>query len=481
MNKSPFIETLRTFSKEEIKEFSLFIRTPFFNTNQSVIKLYEQIKKLFPEFDGIQTDKKLLFEKSFGKIRYDDSFMRMTIFRLMELAKEFLIHKNLQRNILTKETLLLDELSFRELNNLMMKSVNILDKKLEKQKVKEAETYFAKFRLEYYKNELKALNTKMITYKDALDKELMLEQKSLNTFFFISSLKFFQYYLNQKNFVVNTEGYPDFMYSIMDFLKKNNEYLNVPVLEVYYYIVMMLISEDDSYFFQLKKILFENKDDISYIEKFNLIATLRNYAQRKHSEGSEEFKIYMIDLLKFSIDQNMLTSSQQGKYISEMRFMNIVWAGIKSNELLWLEDFIKMFIDRIEPEKQQYVLAYGIAGLEFERGNFSKALEILDKSGPVKNVYYKAAIKQMILMICYELKRFAEATDLLDAYSHFIRTDKLLPGMYTTKCNEFVNYYNRLLKINDDKEKKVFELSELIKKLKSTSQTWLLKKAMELE
>ena len=155
MYKSVLIETIKSFSRQEIKEFGLFIQSPFFNTNQSVIKLYEQIKKHYPEFDQIQLDKKLLFEKAFGLVKYNDSFMRMTVYRLMELTKEFLISRNLKRNHFLKETLLLDELNIRELNNLMIKCVYDLDKKVEKQKAKEAETYFVKFRLEYYKNEVK--------------------------------------------------------------------------------------------------------------------------------------------------------------------------------------------------------------------------------------------------------------------------------------------------------------------------------------
>ena len=481
MFKSALIETLKTFSREDIKDFGLFVQSPFYNTNQSVIKLFEQIKKLYPEFEESQTEKKLLFERSFGNIRYNDSFLRMTVFRLMELAKEFLIQRNLQRNNLMKEILLLDELSFRELKNLMMKSVKGLDKKIAKQKLKEAETYFAKFKLEYYKNEDKARDTKMITYKDVLVKDLMLEQESLNIFFFISSLKFFQYYLNQKNYVVNTGGYPDFMKDIMDFLKQNIDYLNVPVLKVYYFIVLMFTTKDDKYFFELKKILFENKDDISYSEKFNLITTLRNYAQFKYNNGNEDFKTDMIELLKFSIGMNILTPAQNGKYISEMRFMNIVWTGIRSNELDWLEKFIKKFIDRIEPDKKIYVLAYGTACIEFERGNFNKALEILGKSGPVKNVYYKAAIKQLTLMIYYELQWFVPAADLLDAYRHFIRKDKLLPEIHSTYINSFIDYFNRLIKLNDKPDDNAFEISELLSELKSTSLTWLMKKAQELK
>lgn len=481
MYKTTLIEVVKTFSKQEIKEFGLFIQSPFFNTNQSVVKLYGQIKNLYPEFEENQLEKKLLFEKALGKIKYNDNFMRMTIFRLQELTKEFLIHKNLNRNGLIKETFLLDELNSRALNNFMMKSINDLSKKIEKQDAKDAETYFVKFRLEFYKNDIKARDTKMITYKDALDKSLMVEQKNLNIFYFISSLKFFQYFLNQKNFVVNAEGNPDFINNILEYLKLNNEYLNVLTLKMYYLLVLLMTTNDDKYFFELRTLLFEDRNEISYIDKFSLIAVLRNYAQQKHNLGEIEFNNIQIDIVKFSIEKNILTTPEDNKYISEMRIMNIIWAGTQSNEFGWLEEFIKKFTNRIEPDKRQYVLAYCNAMIEFKKSNYDQALELLGKSGPIKNVFYKAAIKQLTLMIYYELQLLAPAADMLDAYRHFVRTDKLLPEIYITKCNSFINYYNRLLKINDDTGNNSFEISKLISELESTSFIWILKKARELQ
>ena len=481
MFKSTLTEVLKTFSKQEIKEFSLFIQSPYFNTNQSVIKLFEQIRKHHPEFDEKAMDKKLLFEKAFRKIRCGESFMRMSVFRLMELAKKFLIQKNLERNDLNNDTVLLEELNFRELHGLMMKSIKVLESRLARKKAKEADAYLAKYRLEYFKNEVKANDTKLITYKDTLDEELMLEQKNLNIFFFINSLKFFQYFLNQKTYVVNAKGYPDFMNNIFDFLNQNSEYLNVPVLNVYYNICLMLIKKDEKYFFELKKMLFENKNDISYNEKFNLTAILRNYAQKQFNDGRDEFKTYVIDILKYSIKHKLLTFSQQGKYISETRFMNIVWAGIRSNELDWLEGFIKKFTDMLEPDKTQYVIAYSTAAIEFERGNYSGALEKLVKSGPIKNVFFKAAIKQLTIMIYYELHWYVQASELLDSFVHFVKANKLLPEMYINKSNSFIGYFSRLLKLNYKTGNDSFEISKLISELEPTSEKWLLKKARELE
>lgn len=480
MHNSTLIGVLKTFSTQEMKEFSSFIKSPYFNTNQSVIKLFEQIRKHHPKFDEKHLQKKMLFEKAFGKIRYGESFMGMNISRLMELAKEFLIQKNLQRNDLNRDTVLLDELNFRELRDLMMKSINALEKKLVKQKAKEADAYLAKYRLEYFKNEVKVNDTKLITYKDTLDEKLMLEQKSLNIFFFINSLKFCQYFLNQKTFVVNAKGYPDFMNSIFDYLKQHSEYLKIPVLKVYYNICLMLITNDEKYFFELKKMLFESKDTISYNEKFNMTVILRNYAQKKFNEGREEYTAYIIDFIKYSIKHNLLTLSQHGKYISEMRFMTVVWVGIRSKELEWTENFIKKFKDRIEPDKKPYVLAYSLACLEFDRKNYSGALEKLVKSGPIKNVFYKSAIKQTTIMIYYELKWFVQAAELLDSYVHFVKTNKLLPEMYLSKCNSFIGYFSRLLKLNNKTGNNAYEISKLISELKPTSEKWLLEKAKEL-
>jgi len=481
MNNYPVIKTLRIFSKQDMKEFALFVQSPYFNTNQSVIKLFEQIKKHYPEFDDKMPDKRSLFEKSFGKIKYDDSFMRVTLFRLLELAKEFLVHRNLKRNHLLKETILLDELNYCDLYDSMLKSIDELNKKIKKQSVKDAETYFVKYRLEYYKNEVKAKDSKLITYKDTLNEDLMLEQRNLNIYFFISSLKFFQYFLNQKDFVVNASGYPDFVNDILKFLELNKEYLNVPALKSYYLLILMMTGKDDKYFYELKDLLLEDKADLSYLEKFNIISVLRNYAHRKLNEGNTDFKESIIEVTRYSIEKDILSNTEHGRYISETRFMNLIWTANVSEESDWLEDFIKKFKNRIEPDKRQYVLAYCNAVLEFKRGNYSGALEKLGNSGPIKNVFYKAAIKQLTIMNYFELKWFVPAAELLDAYRHFVRTDKLLPETYIQRCNAFINFFNRLLKINDNIENKVFEISELISELKSTSQTWLLKKALELE
>lgn len=480
MFKSVLTEVLKTFTKQELKEFGLFIQSPFFNTNESVVKLYNQLRKLYPEFGEKEIDKKLLFEMAFGKINYNDSFMRMTVFRLMELAKQFLIISNLQRNDLLNGTILLDELNYRELDNLLTRSISELDKKIKKEKANDSETYFAKYKLEYFKNDIKSRDTKMITYKDILDKDLILEQKYMNTNFFINSLKFFQYFLNQKNFVVTTEGYPDFINEILEYLKQNPEYLKEPELNLYYKLVLLLITKDEKYFNELCRKLFEDGNDLKINSKHNLVTVIKNYANLKVLEGKKEYFEKAFEILKFSLEKNIITFSPSAKYMTETRFMNIVWSGIVLKKFEFTEKFIDKYINKVAPEKRQYVYAYNYAKLEFERGNFSNALEKLGDTGPIKNIMYKAAVKHLQLMIYYELKWFVQASELLDSYKKFIKTDKLLPEMYKSQSNTFINYFNRLLSIINNPVNNSYDLEKLISELKLTNLNWLLKKAMEL-
>lgn len=47
MIKNKAIEVISTFSEPELKLFYLFLESPYFNSNKSLIKLFGVIKKIF--------------------------------------------------------------------------------------------------------------------------------------------------------------------------------------------------------------------------------------------------------------------------------------------------------------------------------------------------------------------------------------------------------------------------------------------------
>ena len=57
-----------------------------------------------------------------------------------------------------------------------------------------------------------------------------------------------------------------------------------------------MTDKDGKYFFELKDLLLEDKAELSYLEKFNIISVLRNYAHRKLNEGNTDFKVSIIEV-----------------------------------------------------------------------------------------------------------------------------------------------------------------------------------------
>ncbi|MBK9404628.1 MAG: hypothetical protein IPN57_08860 [Ignavibacteria bacterium] len=68
MNKSNLIPVLKSFSKDEIKEFEKFLNSPFFGCAKFVLKFYKVLIKYYPVFneDDIKKEK---YSELYIKIR----------------------------------------------------------------------------------------------------------------------------------------------------------------------------------------------------------------------------------------------------------------------------------------------------------------------------------------------------------------------------------------------------------------------------
>src|SRR5258706_8148653 len=98
MKKSNLIQILESFSAKEIKEFGEFIVSPFFNKNESVIKLYGYLRKYYPGFEENKILKEEVYRKIFPGAKYNDGFMRKTIFNLVHLAETYISYNKFKGN-----------------------------------------------------------------------------------------------------------------------------------------------------------------------------------------------------------------------------------------------------------------------------------------------------------------------------------------------------------------------------------------------
>ena len=93
MVNSNLLQLVSKLTSSELKEFGDYVRSPFFNKNEGVIKLFDYLKRHHPDFDQMNFEKEFVYKKLFPSVEYDDAFMRKLMFNLAKLVEDFLSYK----------------------------------------------------------------------------------------------------------------------------------------------------------------------------------------------------------------------------------------------------------------------------------------------------------------------------------------------------------------------------------------------------
>src|SRR5689334_19107460 len=145
MHNSNLIESFKTFTPQEIKEFSEFVASPFFNKNVNVIKLFEIIKKVYPELESPKLEKEAVYKKLFpGKV-YKDSTIRLLMFYLYEIVEKFLAYSHFAKNNIVYTENLLRELNERGLHKEFEKNIEKINKEIENIQFRDENFYMYRF------------------------------------------------------------------------------------------------------------------------------------------------------------------------------------------------------------------------------------------------------------------------------------------------------------------------------------------------
>src|SRR5437016_321318 len=107
MEKSKLTEVFKTFSKDEIKSFNDFVKSPFFNKEKVLIKLAGYLQRLHPAYNFPGIEKERVFTFLYPGKKFNDGLMRNITSDLLALAEKFLAVKRLDKNILMENNLLL--------------------------------------------------------------------------------------------------------------------------------------------------------------------------------------------------------------------------------------------------------------------------------------------------------------------------------------------------------------------------------------
>jgi hypothetical protein len=479
MFKSSLLQIVSSLTAQEFREFGDYVRSPFFNKNESVPKLYDYIALKYPDLDDEMLDKETVFKKLFPGAKYNESFIKTLIFNLSHLAEDYLGYIQYSKEPLGRETHVLRELEERNIEGLLLRKLKIAEGNLEKVKYQTANYFLSKYNLQSFREAHWLNNQRFLNYKDLPEKEAYSKSHSILAFFFIKILNEYRLVYSQKR-IVNIDYEFEFMDIVLEYLKDNSHKYNSPLLEIVFNQVLMLKEGKDEYYKKAKDILVQSMDRLLWLDRFNAMSALSAFALGQYYKGGTDYMKERFELHKIVLENNLYGSSEKGGRFEEQLFINMVVVAVQMKELEWCEKFIEQYEPLLDPENKNYPSFLSRARLSFAKRMYEEALHSLSKITSLNKASYKTSVKNLTLMIYFEMGREIEALDIADTYRKFLSRDNILPTAQRERNINFLKLYNYLLKYSQNPESLNKMTAEISSSYNINERQWLIEKINQL-
>lgn len=474
MLESRLIQLLNTFSQKEIRSFSDFVDSPYFNKNNKVKILAQIILNCYPDFSNKLPPEEKLFDKIANGEKYDYFKFRNYISDILELALRFLKTEMHNEKNIAGDIALLENLRLHKQNKIYEREFYKIEKKISEESRPDALRFLKKFWLKKEESIYYAL-VNPNTHHELL-------QFSLDAFIEYSILECMNFYgLMLHEQMQNNVPYELKMFDpIVQFAEKNYNELSTTTKTYVDMLRMMQDLTNKKNYENLRDVLRANYDKIpaellerGYIHLIDFCA----YQINKLGNNAYVVEVNEInkDLFKYKI--------QSKEKLIYMDFLNIAKMAATAKDFIWLEQFIQEYIPYMPEDERENCLNFTNAFICYYKNEFGDAAKYMSAVN-FKNHIMKIQVKQFTIRFLYEEKLYDQIMAALDAFTHFLKREAMLPEEIIACHEKFIIYTRELIKTEllpdknekrDKKEKLGIEVDKMNANYFGT-RNWLKKK-----
>lgn len=479
MKEIKLFKIIEVFNETQIKNFKLFLSSPYLNKGRNLKTVYDKLIKNYPDFNKMS--------ENYGKMlntAKSPQVVKNYISHLTELALDFLGYENLRNNntLLNLET------------GKTLSRINSTRLIIERLNYSYETEYNKKTDLIDYYNLFKINGLKACYYYESNNQQNLFNTQietiaALSTYFMLE--------LNRRVEIIGVLNY--------------NKNYDSPVLND----VEKLLNYD-----ALGKIL-----EQSNIKNKNLLKFFKEYYKPNIKDGKTDMQhlIYIIDLydkvydsvnplLNYVISNNLWNqwvvyknnstdkSPHIGfrlidKYLLKIydydkyknypmhvsQFISFLNIALQRKKFDWVKEFIKKYKHLLPDKYRKDMEEYAFGLLLFSQKKFQEALNIfINIHNPVENFKYELRIK--VLQLHYELNYLDNLSVMIKSFNKFLKESEEHFSYQIDGYKLFlVNFKNLIrLKSNKDKYEAEFKRNKLFKDTKTNEQQWLIEKYDEL-
>ncbi|KAA3636792.1 MAG: hypothetical protein DWQ02_07645, partial [Bacteroidetes bacterium] len=407
MYKSKLIKLLSLLTPEESRMFYKFIRSVFYQNNANVVRLYEYLRKYYPDFPEKKLQKELVFEKLFPGRTYSLNTLAALMSKMVRLLQEFLLILDLRSDQFEREKRLVRIYGQRNQYDLFEKGTReLLDQLVSSETPSLINTIALNHQLYFH-----PLHNKYDPEDDSLE-NLM---DALDQYFVLEKMRYGIALMSKQKILTHP-----YKWKLMEAVREGSSDIISPILFQLYTIAFALLEEKRSVNFKsFEKLFFEHIQDLDNRDKSLLYFTGLNYANGQVNAGKTAFSPIALKWYQDGLTNNLLLDNQK---MDETTFGNIVTYGCREKEYAWTKNFISFYQVLLEDETREAVVTYNLALLHFSLQEFDKALAILNNySFPEKD---QPKARLTIIRTLFEL--FLKDQDYYDVLISNIRSFEMV-------------------------------------------------------
>ncbi len=473
MEASKLLRTYSAFGKSELKQFSAFVLSPYFNTHKHVMQLHEFIIANLHHPEACT--KAAAYKYIFGKGKADEQQISDLMTYLFRLTQKFLAVSNFLADPAATQLHAANELRKRGMKKELKKAI---DAAVEEP----TQSTFIRYRL-FEEADLDFISSGVRKPDDNLQKK----SDNLDQFYFAEKLKNACEMIN-RNRIINAGYKAQFIEPVIEIVNHNEAFFSAnPAAAIYKNIYTSLTNPDDPLpFAALKELLAQNALLIDSAEAYNMYSYAQNYCIRKINDGNTDFLKELFTIYQTQIAQQRICSCDT---LSEWDFKNIVSVGCRLKEFDYCQNFIESWKDKLKTDVRDNAYQFNLAHLLYEKRELKNALRLL-QSVQFTDIFYNLSARSIMMKAAYEEEDFDLLDYCTDSFRAFVLRNKDIATLQKQSHLNFIRFTKTLNKIriaavSMNKATYYKELDNLESKVNSskdvTNKPWLITMVNQLK
>lgn len=474
MRNSKLYSILEDFDKYEQNRLRKFLISPYFNRNEALVRLFEQLVKHINSGNEQELERDALWLKVHPDNSFDDVLFRKNCSDLLKLIESYFAQQVFEENPIHKANYLIEAVGKRKVERLFNSTMRTARRLSEQQLYRSADYYLSQYQVEknfYDLMELELDRTARKNVEDILN--------NLDRFFLAEKLRYSCTVLSQQSLV--SLEYKLLFIDEIDAHIKRYGYEDVPPIAVYYQVYLTYKeSEDTQHYFRLMELLQKHGDAFPKHEAEFIYSTALNYCIQKINKGDRDFLEEYFNVFVILLEKELLLTEGE---LSPWHFRNVVVAALRLRKYEWTEAFIKDYKKYLPAHLMDNAVSYNLAQLYFSQKHFEKVMDLL-RNVEYDDFTYNLNSKTMLLSTYYELDEIEPLYSFMDSFRTYLNRHKDFSASKRIHYTNLIKFTKKLTKIMPGDKKEIDKLKAEVTMAEEkgiASITWLKEKIAELE